>query len=87
MRAAVAANTEVEHLYFYFTDNILSDAVINSLNSSCGSPDKLFAGSGGVYLLCHQSVRDSKLIAALSKQNSEMTARNWKTLNRIYKMM
>ena len=87
IKTAVAANSEVEHLYFYFIDDTFSDSVINALNSSYGGPDRLSAGPGGVYLLCHESVRDSKLAAALSKQNAAMTARNWKTLNKLFEMM
>ena len=76
IEAAIAANTQVEHIYFYFTDEALSDAAIHMLNADYGDRDKLSAGQGGVYLLCYESVRDSKLAAVLSKQNIAMTARN-----------
>ena len=85
--AAIAANPDVEHLYVYFTDDILTDAAVDALNADYGNPDKLYVGQGGVYLLCYESVRDSKLAAALSKQNISMTARNWKTLNKLLDMM
>ena len=87
IEAAVATNPDVEHLYFYFTDDILTDATIHVLNADYGNPDKLAVGQGGVYLLCYESVRDSKLAAALSKQSISMTARNWKTLNKLFDMM
>ena len=83
----VAANSEVEHLYFYFADDMFADSVIHTLNATFGSPDKLAAGQGGLYLLCYESIRNSKLAAALSKQNIAMTARNWKTLNKLFEMM
>ena len=87
VKSAMTTNSEVEHLYFYFTDNTVCDPVIVELNSSCGDPDILAIGQGGVYLLCYQSVRDSKLAKALSKQFVDMTARNWKTLNKLFEMM
>ena len=87
IETAVSANPDVEHLYVYFTDNALADSTINALNASYGNPDRLALGKGGVYLLCYESVRDSKLAAALSKQNAAMTARNWKTLNKLFEMM
>ena len=87
VETAIAANSEVEHLYFYFADSALSADTVCTLNSAHNSPDKLANGAGGVYLLCYESVRDSKLAAALSKQNIAMTARNWKTLNKLFEMM
>ena len=84
---AVAANPAVEHIYFYLTDSDLPADTICALNSAYCGPDKLAAGTGGVYLLCYESVRDSKLAAALSKQNITMTARNWKTLVKLFEMM
>ena len=87
IEAATSANPNVEHLYFYFTDNMLSGDTINTLNTEHGKPDRLSAGQGGVYLLCYESVRDSRLAAALVKQNAAMTARNWKTLNKLFDMM
>ena len=65
IKAAVASNFEVEHLYFYFADSMLSDSVIHTLNASYGKPDKLSAGPGGDYLLCYKSVRDSTAIGRL----------------------
>jgi Uncharacterized protein conserved in bacteria len=78
---AVAANADVAHLYFYFADSV------PALAAKCDSGDKLIAGMGGIYLLCYESVRDSKLAMALAKQDIPMTARNWKTLNTLFEMM
>ena len=84
---AAAATPDVEHLYFYFTDNTPSASDVDALNSSCESPDMLSACTHGVYLLCHDSVRNSKLAIALAKKQASATARNWKTLNKLFEMM
>jgi len=78
---AIAANAEVEHLYFYFADGAPELAAAHE------GEDKLVAGVGGVYLLCYESVRDSKAAMVLVKQEFPMTARNWKTLNGLFEMM
>ncbi|MDR0434979.1 MAG: DUF1697 domain-containing protein [Gracilibacteraceae bacterium] len=87
MAEAAAANSEVEHLYYYFSDNPPGRSMIRTIGAEYGGPDKLAVGAGGMYLLCHESIRDSKLAAALVKQNFSMTARNWKTLTKLSAMM
>jgi uncharacterized protein (DUF1697 family) len=86
--AAAAANPGVEHAYVYFMDSAPPPAAVEALAAKHGGPDRLLAGAGGreLHLLCHGSVRDSKLAAALAKLGTPMTARNWKTLDRLRAM-
>ena len=83
---AEAACSEIEHLYYYFAQNPPEEAALDALNAA-HSRGRLALGPGGVYLLCLDSVRDSKLAAALSKLNPAMTVRNWKTMNKLHSLM
>ena len=85
--AAEAANPDVEHLYAYLLENAPDAEKIARLGSNDGGPDKIGAGRREVYLLCRQSVRDSKLAASLGTLGVPMTARNWKTINKLYQML
>jgi len=44
-------------------------------------------GARVLYLLCGQSIRDSKLAAALGRLSVPLTARNWKTTKKICEML
>lgn len=85
--AAIAANPNVEHVYIYFMDTMPSEEHIRALQAEYAGRDKLRIGVRELFLLCHESIRDSKLAAALSKLNTPMTARNWKTLNKLHLML
>lgn len=83
MSEAALANPEVEHLYVYMLDRAPSSDAIARLEREHGGPDRLRAGRHEVYLLCHDSIRTSKLAAALVKLHPAMTARNWKTISKL----
>lgn len=85
--AAEAANPDVEHLYVYLMDNAPECGEIEKLAAGYAGPDKLCAGRREIYLLCHQSIRDSKPAAALGKLGVPMTSRNWKTMNKLCEML
>jgi uncharacterized protein (DUF1697 family) len=87
IKAATLANPNVEHLYVYFMDNMPSFTALNAINAGYSGHDKLFFGTREIYLLCHESVRDSKLASALVKLNTPMTERNWNTLNKLLAMI
>ncbi len=82
---AEAANPKVEHLYVYF---LKDSPVQETVRMLCGTgyTDKLRVGKRELYLLCAQSIRDSKLAAAIAKTWSVATARNWKTTQKLYDM-
>ena len=87
LEAAVAANPAVEHLYFYFMDSALQATDITALETGYDGPDRVLPGTKGLYLLCYESVRNSKLAVMLTRMDIPMTARNWKTVNKLYSMM
>jgi len=87
LAAAEAANPDVEHLYVYLLDDAPPVEEIARLESGYSGPDKIVAARREIYLLCHQSVRDSKLAASLGTLGVPMTARNWKTVTRLHNIM
>ncbi len=84
---AEAANANVVHLYVYLLDEAPDQDAVNELCAAYTGADLLRVGKRELYLLCHQSIRDSKLTASLAKLKAPMTARNLNTINKIYEMM
>lgn len=84
---AKAANNQVEHLYVYLADEDIPVQSVEKLVSDYTGPDMPRASGREVYLLCHQSVRDSKPAAALAKLGMPMTARNWKTMTKLCELI
>lgn len=85
--AAQASNSDVEHLYVFLLDHVPPEAEIVKLCEEYGGNDKLRTAKSELYLLCCGSIRDSKLAASLGKLSVASTARNWKTINKIYQLM
>jgi uncharacterized protein (DUF1697 family) len=84
---AEASDPQVEHLYVYFLDNPPEQLQLDlALKEYIGS-DILRAGEKEVYLLCHQSIRKSKLAARLSKIFATATVRNWNSVCNLYDML
>ncbi len=87
IREAEASDPAVEHLYVYLLDGTDVRERAEQLLSSYTGPDLLRIGANEIYLLCHESVRNSKLAVLLGKLNVPMTARNWKTITKLSEMM
>ncbi len=85
--AAEAADPQVEHLYIYFLDNLPEQSQINDICKEYIGPDTLQTGKREIYLLCHQSIRKSKLAIRTTKVFALATVRNWKTVNKLYDML
>jgi uncharacterized protein (DUF1697 family) len=85
--AAETANPQVEHLYAYFLDHSPEQAELDAICRDYIGPDTLRAGKREVYLLCHESIRLSKLAVRLSWTFNSATARNWKTIGKLYEML
>ncbi|ADY55487.1 protein of unknown function DUF1697 [Syntrophobotulus glycolicus DSM 8271] len=85
--AAEAADSQVEHLYVYFLDSPPEQIRIDLICEGDDGPDRLSAGKRELYLLCHQSVRKSKLAVRMSKTFDMATGRNWKSVCKLYQMM
>lgn len=79
---AEAADPEVEHLYVYLLDGPPAPRGLSQAEDG----DMLRPGDRAWYLLCRGSVRDSRLAGALGKL-PVATARNWKTLLKVYALM
>jgi uncharacterized protein (DUF1697 family) len=85
--AAEAADPQVEHLYIYFLNHPPEQAQIDAICKEYISPDILRTGERELYLLCHQSIRKSKLAIRTAKVFDSATVRNWKTVNKLYDML
>lgn len=85
--AAEAADPQAEHLYVYFLDSLPEQARLDAVCREYAGPDKLRAGKRELYLLCHQSIRKSKLATRMSRACASATVRNWKTVRSLYHML
>jgi uncharacterized protein (DUF1697 family) len=84
---AEAAHPDVEHVYVYLSNRTVDPAAAEALRQTYAGPDRLAAGKREYYLLCHQSIRVSKLAAALSKLDASLTARNLNTMRKIHALL
>lgn len=85
--AAEAADSKVEHLYIYFLNQQPEQTQIDIICKEYAGTDILRIGKKEVYLLCHQSIRNSKIAIRTAKVFDVSTARNWKTINKLYDML
>ena len=87
LHKAIMAKPDVEHLYVYLAEGHLVPAEIEPLKAAHHGKDILHFGDREIYLLCQDSIRDSKLAASLSKLKVPLTARNWKTIKKLHEML
>ena len=85
--AAEMADPNIEHLYVYFLNNPPEQSQVDAACRKYEGEDILRKGTRELYFLCRQSVRNSKLAAAIPKNFGTATARNWKTVCRLYDML
>jgi len=85
--AAEAADPQVEHLYVCFLDHPPEQARVDALCGGYPGPDLLRMGTRDGYLLCHQSIRRSKLAVRTAKEFDSVTVRNWNTVGKLYGML
>jgi len=84
---AEAVDPQVEHLYLYFLNHLPKQSQIDAICKEYVGPDTLRTGKREVYLLCHQSIRKSKLAIRTAKVFDSATVRNWKTVTKLYDML
>ncbi len=85
--AAEDADPQVEHLYVYFLDNPPEQVQIDAICKEYVGSDILRPGQRELFLLCHQSIRKSRLAVLISKTFHSATVRNWNTVNKLYDML
>ena len=83
---AVNENPDVEHVYIYLSNDLFDTEMISRLCASYNGKDKYQISNRELYLLCFQSIRDSKLATLLLKLSQPPTARNLKTMKKISSM-
>ena len=74
---------DVEHVYIYLSNDTIDIEKVNQLCASYNGKDRLQINKREIYLLCFQSVRDSKLAAILTKLPHPLTSRNLKTMEKV----
>ena len=84
---AKSVDPNVSHLYVYFLNESVDLNDIKKLNASDPLNDDVRLSKGVIYLLCKKSIRLSKAAIHIAKQYDSATARNWKTVNRVYELM
>jgi len=77
----------VEHIYIYMSDCAPDIEKISRLFASYNGKDKFHIVDCEIYILCFQSIRDSKLATLLMKLPQTLTARNLKTMKKISMML
>ncbi len=81
--ATKTADPHAEHLYVYFLENPPELTNLVLATEDCLDGDLLRAGKREICLLCHHSIRKSKVAARLSKAYDAATVRNWNTVCKI----
>jgi len=76
-------NPDVEHIYIFLSNSAIDIEKVSQLTASYYGKDRSQIVDREIYLLCFQSIRDSKLAAALVKLPQPLTSRNLKTLEKI----
>ena len=80
-------DAEVEHEYIYLSDETIDKCRVMQLCEGFTGEDKIYIAEREIYLLCCQSVRDSKLAIRLAKYSTPMTARNLKAMKKIAEIL
>ncbi len=77
----------VTHEYLYFLDAPIDEKQIEAIQNNYEGPDLIRIGRQSLYFLCYESVRFSGLAKAISKEFPNATARNWKTMMKIWELL
>ncbi|GGP16708.1 DUF1697 domain-containing protein [Oceanobacillus neutriphilus] len=72
-----------ESLYVAFFSSNLSKVNLESLQKFQNKNEKYHIQNKEIYLLFHNSIRNSKLANQLQKLDIQSTTRNWKTVNKL----
>ena len=84
---AESETPDVEHIYIYLSGSAIDIEKASRLCASYTGNDKFQIMNREIYLLCFQSIRDSKLAALLTKLPQPLTVRNLKTIKKISLML
>lgn len=87
LAAAEAADPQAEHLYVYFLDAPPPAGITETLLRGGEPGDAVATGERELYLLCRRSVRLSKTAIGIGRAFPRATARNWKTVDRLRRML
>lgn len=78
---------DVEHLYVFLSAEPIDPARIEKIAGGSSGRDKLVLSEREVYLLCFESIRNSKLAAALGKPALAYTSRNMGAMQKLLSML
>lgn len=75
--------SEVESLYVALLEHSPSQEKIQLLNTYKSESEKYIIEGRDMFLLFHNSIRNSKIATNLQKLDVPVTTRNWKTINKL----
>ena len=84
---AMYENPDVEHVYIYLSNTTIDIEKIELLCASYSGRDRFQVMGREIYLLCFQSISDSKLATLLTRLPQPLTSRNLRTIEKISLMM
>ena len=84
---AEANAPDVEHVHIYFSNDHIDNAALEKIYRSYEGKDKIYASERELYLLCYQSIWNSKLANMLTKLPVSLTARNQKTVRKLCELL
>lgn len=87
LAVAEAADPQVEHVYVYFLNVSPNEKQIEDMYRGYSGMDILRIENREIYLLCHESIRKSKMAIRIAGVADSVTVRNWKTVGKIYDML
>jgi uncharacterized protein (DUF1697 family) len=87
LAAAEVADPQAEHLYVYFLDAPPDAGAPDALLKDDEPGDAVVNGERELYLLCRSSIRLSKTAIRIGRAYPRATARNWKTVENLRRML
>ena len=87
LAAAEAADPQAEHLYVYFLDATPDAGAPETLLKGGEPGDAVITGERELYLLCLRSIRLSKTAIRIGRAFPRATARNWRTVESLRRML
>jgi uncharacterized protein (DUF1697 family) len=87
IQAARETDLQAKHLYVFLLETEPDMQLVDRAVKHAEGTDLLHCGKRELFLLCDQSIRLSKLARETAKLFDTATARNWKTLCSIQKML
>lgn len=77
------SSSKAEVLYVALLNHVPSHDKVESLNAYVNGSEEYHIAGRNVFLLFHNSIRNSKLANNIQKLDAQSTVRNWKTISKL----